>query len=99
MTEERLQWLRGLIAKNNLHDFYSSGEWQALAARAREEQHNECQRCKKRGWYAPCEAVHHRKRVKEQPELALEIRNLECLCRDCHEEEHVTKGYVNEEKW
>ncbi|MCM1026514.1 MAG: HNH endonuclease [Roseburia sp.] len=99
MEKEKLTWLRSLIAKNNLHDFYSSAEWQALAAMARDRQHNECQRCRAKGFYSPCEIVHHRKHVKSNPELALSIENLECLCRNCHEEEHKPKKYSNEERW
>lgn len=99
MTEEKLMWIRQLIRKNNLHPFYASGEWQALAERAREEQHNECQRCKAAGYYSPCEIVHHKKYVRKHPELALDINNLECLCRNCHENEHKKKIFMNEERW
>ncbi len=107
MTEEKLQWIKCLIANNNLHEFYASGEWQALAAAARDEQHNECQRCKARGYYSPCEAVHHIKYVKKYPELALTPENLECLCRKCHEKEHQKRhkkehrneGFTNIERW
>lgn len=99
MEGEKLRWLQLLIRRNDLHAFYSSSEWQMLAARAREQQHNECQRCKARGLYRPCEIVHHKKYVKINPELALSIDNLECLCRDCHEEEHKPKRFINAERW
>lgn len=99
MEEGKLQWLRSLIRKNNLHDFYSSLEWQVLAARARGREHNECQRCRAKGYYSPCDVVHHIKYVKRYPELALSIDNLECLCRACHEEEHTKKSFINEERW
>lgn len=99
MTEEKLRWLRKLIRENNLHSFYASGEWQALAAQARDEQHNECQRCKANGYYSPCEIVHHIKYVRKYPELALSIENLECLCRNCHENEHKKQTFMNEERW
>lgn len=88
VEKEKLMWLQEMIRKNNLHGFYSSAEWQRLAATAREQQHNECQRCREMGCYSPCAAVHHIRRVKKYPELALSIENLECLCRACHEEEH-----------
>jgi 5-methylcytosine-specific restriction endonuclease McrA len=82
-----------------MHEFYGSAEWQELAERARDRQHNECQRCKARGYYSPCEAVHHIMYVKQHPELALSIENLECLCRACHEEEHKNKKFMNIERW
>lgn len=99
VSEEKIQWLRELIRKNDLHPFYGSAEWQALAARARLEQHNECQDCKERGYYSPCEAVHHIKPVRKYPELALSIDNLRCLCRNCHENAHKKKSFMNIERW
>lgn len=99
MEKEKLRWLKSLIKKRDLHDFYSSKEWQVLAKQTRKEQHNECQRCRRRGYYSPCDIVHHIKYVKEYPELALTADNLECLCKNCHEEEHKKKAFVNEERW
>lgn len=99
MDEQKLIWIKGLIAKNDLNPFYFSAEWKELAKIARDAQHNECQRCKEKGYYSPCEFVHHIKYVKEYPELALSIENLECLCRNCHEEEHKKNKYMNEERW
>lgn len=94
------EWIRILVLKNDMHDFYSSSEWSKLAARAREMQHNECQRCKAKGYYRACEIVHHKLYVKLRPDLALDLDNLECLCRECHEEEHAERQvFINEERW
>jgi 5-methylcytosine-specific restriction protein A len=96
-TEE---WIKELIVKGDMHSFYASSAWTALAARVREQQHNECQRCKNRGYYVPCDVVHHKQYVKKRPDMALDEGNLECLCRECHEEEHKRKRpMLNEEKW
>lgn len=50
--------------------------------------------------------VHHKKEVKDYPELALVLDNLETLCVTCHNEEHDRlkdyKGrpnFINEERW
>lgn len=98
--------LRQLIAINRLDIFYKSKEWQRTAQLARQQQHNECQRCKARGYFSPCEIVHHKKYLRARPDLALSLENLECLCLDCHNEEHMGKaeanpaaGYQNEERW
>lgn len=100
MSTDRVEWLKELITNNDLHKFYGSSEWQALAAQARDMQHNECQRCKAKGYYSPCEIVHHIRYVKKFPELALSLENLECLCKNCHEEEHKIKNkFVNDERW
>ena len=59
------------------------------------------------------ETVHHEKEVKKYPEYALskyvvisdkKIRQLTCLCNDCHNKRHNRFGYkkkklLNEEKW
>lgn len=99
MDDQKLNWIKKLIAKNDLHPFYASKEWQHLADDARTAQHNECQRCKEEGWYGPCDIVHHKKYVKQHPELALSLENLECLCRFHHEEEHKESKFINEERW
>jgi len=63
------------------------------------EQHNTCQRCGRKGSVAKgCEVkinVHHRNGIKWE-ELFLLVRErllqtpdmYECLCEDCHKEEH-----------
>ena len=82
--------------KNDIRDTFTRFR---KALNETEEQHNECQRCKAAGYYSPCEIVHHKKYVRKHPELALDINNLECLCRNCHENEHKKKIFMNEERW
>ena len=99
-----IEIIKACIRDNDMHRFYGTYEWQQAARAARQQQHNECQRCRAKGLYAPCEVVHHIRSVKEFPELALDISNLECLCRPCHEAEHERaakepKGFVNAERW
>lgn len=94
--------IRYLINTGREEEFYKSYGWQKTAALARELQHNECQRCKKNGWFSPCEIVHHKERLKEKPELAYNQDNLECLCLICHNEEHLRVkevGFANTERW
>lgn len=99
MTETE-QWIRELIQKDELHKFYVSTAWEKLASRARTLQHNECQRCRQRGLYVPCDVVHHRQYVRNRPDLALDVNNLECLCHECHNIEHgKTIIPLTEERW
>ena len=96
--------IKDLIGSDNLHAFYASKAWQRAAAGARVDQHNECQRCKAKGIYKPCNVVHHKKYVKMFPEFALSSDNLECLCFECHEEEHgrgfgCSKEPLTPERW
>lgn len=51
--------------------------------------------------------VHHKKEVKDFPELALVLSNLETLCQECHNKEHdrlkikkrERKRFNNTERW
>lgn len=51
----------------------------------------ECQKCKRRGRYHKAETVHHKKHLKDYPELAIVDSNLVSLCFNCHNEEHPEK--------
>lgn len=46
-----------------------------------------CERCKKKDLIVPAEEVHHIEEISKAPELALEITNLESLCKKCHSKE------------
>lgn len=67
----------------------------------------ECQKCKSRGQFSKATCVHHKKHLKDHPELALVDNNLESLCDACHNEEHPEKlqqqkksnKFINEERW
>jgi len=95
--------IRQWIAENRLDLFYGSRAWQQVAEQARVLQHNECQRCRARGYYSPCQIVHHKKYLRARPDLAFDLSNLECLCLDCHNDEHMgaetARGYQNTERW
>lgn len=51
-----------------------------------------CERCYKQGRIVPGEIVHHKKHLTptnvHDASIALSWDNLECLCRDCHGNEH-----------
>lgn len=98
---ELLQWVKGLIRDNRLHEFYTSPAWRRLQADVLREEHYECSRCKAKGLAVPARTVHHVKYLRKYPELALDRDNLEALCGRCHYEEHHQKkpGFMNEERW
>lgn len=94
------EWIEQLIEKNELHKFYIWGVWKKTSKHVLKENHYECQRCKAKGIIRQATVVHHKKYLREYPELALDYDNLEALCEECHYIEHHTKqGYVNEERW
>lgn len=101
MTDPAALEAERIVREKGAHEFYRTYLWQQCAAQAREAQHNECQRCKARGLYAPCEAVHHIRPLLSAPQLALEQSNLMCLCAECHNEIHgrAAKEPLTPERW
>ncbi|EEI9985213.1 TPA: HNH endonuclease [Listeria innocua] len=94
-----------LINTNQLMKFYKCKEWLSLRQEALKRDNYECQRCKKKGKQRQADCVHHIKYVKEFPAFALTLSNLECLCNQCHNEEHERlpnqqeKKIINQERW
>ena len=106
MTPEILDRLVELIRADKVKEFYWTKEWRIIRKVRRQKDNNECQRCMRAGRYTPADMVHHKKEVRQHPELALELDNTECLCNPCHNREHPEKlnGYQrrkfdNEEQW
>lgn len=110
--------IRVLVSQENVHAFYVSKEWKEKRKEIINRDHSECQCCKRNGKIKivkfkakrKCERayVHHIKHLRDCPELALEDSNLETLCFDCHELQHIDdrfhfeskkEGYTNEERW
>jgi len=61
-------------------------DWQWQKLRKLYLKHNPlCERCKRLGRTTPADTVHHKRSVKEYPELRLTWDNLMSLCRNCHE--------------
>ena len=100
-TQEGLtQWIRRLIAENNLHDFYVCSPWIRLRDQALDEQHHECQDCKGMGRYEPATVAHHEKPVRKYPWLALSKENLTALCDSCHYKRHHKQvARWDDERW
>ena len=72
--------------------FYTSRAWVKCARGYRNSVGGLCERCKAKGLIVPAEEVHHKihltPRNINQPEVALNWRNLIALCKDCHMQEH-----------
>lgn len=108
-TKVTVVWIKELIRSGDTSPFYNTEEWGALAERKRKLEHYECERCRARGKvqdfkYTKLDNikkvnVHHKKPLRLYPELALDINNLECLCDECHYEEHHKQKQLNEERW
>ena len=70
-----------------LHNFYKSAAWQVARQIKYQEQDGRCERCKRVG-----EEVHHKIRLNidnvSDTSVSLNQKNLELLCKDCHNKEH-----------
>lgn len=72
--------------------FYKSKAWERCRTLSLERDNYLCQRCLRRGMITAADVVHHIKELKNHPELALDLENLESLCHPCHNKEHPEKG-------
>ena len=106
ITREQLRWLESLIRQDRLKVFYDSTMWKRERLKALERDNYECQMCKRKGRYRRGRNVHHIKEVKDRPDLALTLDNLETLCIQCHNAVHdkrlkkdTRKPFVTEERW
>ena len=72
--------------------FYTSAPWIKTRKAYAKSKGNLCERCLKKGLIVPAQIVHHKIYLTdeniENPEIALNWNNLECLCKSCHELEH-----------
>ena len=72
--------------------FYTSRTWRRVSRNYASSKKFLCERCLAKGLVIPYEEVHHKTRLTlenlNRPEIALNWNNLECLCKNCHIEEH-----------
>ncbi len=65
--------------------FYKSITWKRARVMALQRDHYLCQECLKAGRMTMATEVHHVRPLEDYPDLALDLDNLESLCRRCHE--------------
>lgn len=72
--------------------FYTGREWRRVSKEYAQSKNFLCERCLQKGLVVPYEEVHHKIRITKEnincPEITLNWKNLECLCKKCHEAEH-----------
>lgn len=80
--KEVAAWIEGLIERGELWRFYKSKQWKKLKRQVLEDNHYECEVCKKAGRVKRFDrtkdgelrllsTVHHVQHVRDHPELAL----------------------------
>ena len=68
--------------------FYDSPGWRRVRREALTRDRNACICCKDKGKYTRANTVHHVKEIKDVPDLALTLANLQSVCHACHESIH-----------
>lgn len=68
--------------------FYHTTAWRKTRKIALRRDNFECQECKRQGGFSKANTVHHIEHLKDRPDLALDLDNLESLCGACHNKEH-----------
>lgn len=78
------------MAREFAKDFYNSKQWKECRKGYKRLVHGLCERCGK-----PGDIVHHKIKLTpyniNNPEITLNWDNLELLCIDCHNREHMLK--------
>lgn len=76
--------------KEYARNFYNSKAWRDISRLYMANKHYVCERCG--GAASIC---HHKKYITPQnitnPAITLNMDNLECLCQECHNQEHSAK--------
>lgn len=77
------------MAREFAQKFYKSKEWKSVRAVAMARAGGMCESV---GCFRPAEEVHHKIHLTPQnisdPNVALNVDKLECLCRECHQARH-----------
>lgn len=81
------------MAKEYAKKFYKSIGWKNCRDGYLSSVGGLCERCLSKGLYTPAYIVHHKIYINEnnikEPSITLNWDNLEALCLDCHNDEHM----------
>lgn len=84
------------MAKDFAKPFYNSKAWKQCRASYIDKVHGLCERCRLNGKVTPGYIVHHIDYITpnniNNPFVTLNHDNLEYLCLDCHNEEHIGRN-------
>lgn len=81
--------------KEYAKSFYKSKAWQRARTQVIQRANGLCERCLASGQYKPGVIVHHKEYITpaniNNPNITLNLNNLELVCEDCHNKEHKAK--------
>lgn len=76
--------------------FYKSKAWENTRLAYLKSVGGLCERCLSKGIYKAAVIIHHKTHLSPDnigdPTVSLSWNNLEALCMDCHNKEHISKG-------
>lgn len=82
--------------KEYAKDFYKSDAWRRTRKIVIARSNGLCERCLAAGLHKPGYIVHHKTYITpgniNDPNITLNLNNLEYVCEDCHNKEHKSKG-------
>jgi 5-methylcytosine-specific restriction protein A len=73
--------------------FYNSASWALTRKAVLARDKHLCQTCLQKGILTPASTVHHKVPIEDAPEKALDMDNLETICRACHNLVHPEKSF------
>lgn len=91
MDNKTLQKLINWTREGKTYRCYQLNEWRGkngIRSQALARDRYECQDCAKLGKYSKAVEVHHIKELKTHPHLFLNLDNVICLCKECHNKRH-----------
>ena len=92
---ELLAFVVEITMKEYARAFYKSKQWEKCRAGYIKYVGGLCERCLKNGAYVPGVIVHHKCYLSpeniQDPSVTLNFDNLELLCLECHNKEHLSK--------
>lgn len=89
------------MAKPFAIKFYHSKSWKQCRESYLASKYGLCERCLDKGELVPAVIVHHKVYLNEEnindPNVALNHKNLECVCQTCHQREHFADEAVRDD--
>ena len=71
--------------------FYDKNSWKKTRLMALHRDNHLCQNCLRNNKITTANTVHHIQATSDNPDLSLDLTNLESLCRNCHDAMHEYK--------
>lgn len=99
MNNKTLKQIKSWLSEGKAYRCYQLPQWRGkngIRERAMKRDNYECQDCKRLGKQSRVDEVHHIVELKQRPELFLDLNNVVCLCKDCHNKRHrrELRGYT-----